>query len=147
MKSTTQIKSLSLLGWEVSSSHTSFERTIQQNKWTWSATCLGSFRTCLGFIFYIMENRTNGWFGGPMVHTGQKIHQIGQNGLCASTALSKMALWIILLFDNLNPVDIPVTKQVRIFCIFSPSELTLSTLGVPTSTIYMAHKYPNVLFQ
>ena len=49
-------------------SNTSFERTIQQNKWTWSATSLGSFRTYLSFIFYILVNQTISQFGGPVVY-------------------------------------------------------------------------------
>ena len=58
------------------------------------------------------------------LYTGRKICQNGQNRLCVSTAISKMASWIFLLFGNLNFVDIPVTNfQVRICWTFFPSEL------------------------
>ena len=58
------------------------------------------------------------------LYTGRKICQNGQNRLCVSTAISKMASWIFLLFGNLNFVDIPITNfQVRICWTFFPSEL------------------------
>ena len=54
----------------------------------------------------------------------EKSAKFGQNGLCALSAISKMASWIFLFFAILNHINIPITDfEVRIRCYFFSSEL------------------------
>ena len=78
--------------------HTSFERNIRQNQWTCNATCLGLFRTCLGFIFYIMENKTSSLFEGPVVHRQKIPPNLGRIGCVCQQASPKR---LDVLFSNM----------------------------------------------
>ena len=58
--------------------------------------------------------------------TDSQFYPIWRSFLLVSYRPSIMALWIVLLFANLNPIDIPITNfYVRICWTFFPSELAL----------------------
>ena len=81
--------------------------------------------------------------GGTQAETSAKF---GQNRLCVSAAISKMAQWIFLFFAILNHINISITNfEVRICWSFFPSEQPLPTWV--TYYLYFYTKLENTKFQ
>ena len=84
--------------------HTLFEMTIQQNKWTWSATWTGLLSSCLGFIFYILENRTTSRFGGLVVHRPKNLANWAEWAVYASWHFQIGWLFYFPIYRGMKPV-------------------------------------------
>ena len=101
--------------------HTSFERMIQQKKWTWNATYLGSFGTHSGFNSFILLNKKTSLFGVGSQHTQPIRPKFGGFFCLCTTGPQKRLVFLFYNMYEMKPEWVPndprwVAFHVLFFC-------------------------------
>ena len=89
-----------------SANHTSCKVPVGQKKRTFKTTYLGLLWTYWGFIPYLSTNQTFSFFWGPMTH------RQNDQPLCALTAISEEAGFLICLWVKNDPLVGPQQPQI-----------------------------------